>query len=226
MYPKYEAFLHQVRELVQPILDYPPMDLISPGNQSQDYFRHLAGLKQLVKVGAKNREVLMPFYELFTAPASHILDRWFESEMLKTTLATDAVIGANISPKHNGSAYVLLHHVMGEAAGKPGVWAYVEGGMGAISDAVAASAKAKGAHIVCNASVKRILYQAGPQGQHRVTGVQLEDGTKLESGAVSQFHPCARRRGDGGAGSARSSRCFVCVCVVHAWAWWVVAQTL
>jgi hypothetical protein len=185
MYPKYEAFLHQIRELVQPILDYPPMDLISAGNQSQDYFRHLAGLKQLVKVGAKNREVLMPFYELFTAPASHILDRWFESEMLKTTLATDAVIGANISPKHNGSAYVLLHHVMGEAAGKPGVWAYVEGGMGAISDAVAASAKAKGAQIVCNASVKRILHQTGPQGQHKVTGVQLEDGTKLESGTVT-----------------------------------------
>jgi hypothetical protein len=44
----------------------------------------------------------MPFYELFTGPASHILDRWFESEILKTTLATDAVIGANISPRHNG----------------------------------------------------------------------------------------------------------------------------
>ena len=71
--------------------------------------------------------------------------RWFESEMLKTTLATDAVIGAMASPTQNGyvprsfhsthslrnsrSAYVLLHHVMGEAAGKKGVWAYVEGGM-------------------------------------------------------------------------------------------------
>ncbi len=52
------------------------------------------------------------------APASHILDRWFDSEILKTTLATDAVIGALCSPTQAGSAYVLLHHVMGEAAGQ------------------------------------------------------------------------------------------------------------
>ena len=77
-------------------------------------------------MGSKHREVVVPFYELFTGPASHILDRWFESEILKTTLATDAVIGAMCSPTQNGSAYVLLYHVMGEAAGKKGVWAYVE----------------------------------------------------------------------------------------------------
>lgn len=83
-------------------------------------------MDQIGKIAWKNRDVLVPFYELFTAPASHILDRWFESEILKTTLATDAVIGALCSPKHAGSAYVLLHHVMGEAAGRQGVWAYVQ----------------------------------------------------------------------------------------------------
>jgi len=137
----------------------------------------------MIKVGRKHKEVLIPFYELFTGPASHILDRWFESEMLKTTLATDAVIGANISPKHNGSAYVLLHHVMGEAAGKPGVWAYVEGGMGAISDAIARSAQSHGAKIVCNASVAKILHKSDGN-THKVAGVQLEDGTKLEADIV------------------------------------------
>lgn len=54
---------------------------------------------------------------IIIAPASQILDRWFEGDVLKATLATDAVIGAATSPKHSGSAYVLLHHVMGEAAG-------------------------------------------------------------------------------------------------------------
>jgi phytoene dehydrogenase-like protein len=78
----------------------------------------------------RHRKVVLPFYELFTGPAKQILDRYFESEILKATLATDAVIGAMVSPRQNGSAYVLLHHVMGEAAGKKGVWAYVEGGMG------------------------------------------------------------------------------------------------
>jgi hypothetical protein len=106
----------------------------------------LSGIARVVPCGL--REVLVPFYELFTGPAQQILDRWFESEILKTTLATDAVIGALLSPRQAGSAYVLLHHVMGEAAGRKGVWAYVEGGMGAVSNAIAASAREKGAEIV------------------------------------------------------------------------------
>jgi len=77
-----------------------------------------------MKIGKKHKEALVPFYELFTGPASHILDRWFESDILKTTLATDSIIGANTSPKSIGSAYVLLHHVMGEAAGKSGSHPY------------------------------------------------------------------------------------------------------
>ena len=72
-------------------------------------------------------------------PSQQILDRYFESEILKTTLATDAVIGAMHSPKQAGSSYLLLHHVMGEAAGRKGVWAYMRGGMGTISDSIAAS---------------------------------------------------------------------------------------
>lgn len=108
---------------MQPILDNSPMNPFAASDTRRDFFRHLSGISELVKVGMRNREILVPFFELFTGPASHILDRWFESEILKTTLATDAVIGANISPKHNGSAYVLLHHVMGEAAGQSGVWA-------------------------------------------------------------------------------------------------------
>lgn len=57
------------------------------------------------------------FYELFTGPATQILNRWFEGDVLKATLATDAVIGSMAAPSDPGSAYVLLHHVMGEAAG-------------------------------------------------------------------------------------------------------------
>lgn len=175
-YPLYEEFLHKVRQVVQPILDHSPMNPMAASDTRGDLLAHLKGIRDLVSVGFRNRQVLLPFYELFTGPASHILDRWFEGEVLKTTLATDAVIGANISPKHNGSAYVLLHHVMGEAAGKAGVWAYVEGGMGAVSDAIARAATGAGAKIECNASVKRILY-----GNGAVRGVELEDGTKLES---------------------------------------------
>ena len=91
--------------------------------------------------------------------------------------------GALVSPKQNGSAYVLLHHVMGEAAGKKGVWAYVEGGMGAISNSIAASARASGAEIVTNATVKRILYQ-GSGSNARATGVLMSDGSELHADTI------------------------------------------
>ena len=87
------------------------------------------------------------FYELMTAPATKILDRWFESEPLKATLATDAVIGAMISPESPGSGYVLLHHVMGEIEGVKGAWGYVEGGMGGVSQAIANCAMDNGASV-------------------------------------------------------------------------------
>merc|ERR550539_1114693 len=116
-------------------------------------------LTELVKVGYKNREVMLPFYELFTGPAQQLLDRWFESEILKTTLATDAVIGALLSPKQAGSAYVLLHHVMGDSDGKEGVWAYIEGGMGKITQSLKQSAIDFGTEIITNATVKKILWE-------------------------------------------------------------------
>ena len=114
----------------------------------------LRQLRDVSRAALRHRSSLVPFYELFTAPASHILDRWFESEILKTTLATDAGIGAMTSPTHAGSAYVLLHHVMGEAAGRKGVWAYVRGGMGTVSRSIAAAATEAGAEIAVNATVK------------------------------------------------------------------------
>ena len=83
-----------------------------------------------------------------------------------------------ISPQA-GSAYVLLHHVMWESAGNKGVWAYVEGGMGKLSQCIAESARGFGAEIVPNATVKRILY-AG----NNVTGVEMADGTQLFSDVV------------------------------------------
>lgn len=117
--------------------------------------------------------------EIITAPAAQILDKWFESEPLKSTLATDAIIGAMTSPKVPGSGYVLLHHVMGESDGVAGAWSYVEGGMGALSGAIAAAAKDEGVTILTETSVKSILVS-----ERGATGVELEDGTKLESKVV------------------------------------------
>lgn len=78
-------------------------------------------------------------------------------------------------PRQIGSAYVLLHHVCGEAAGRKGVWAYVEGGMGAVSTSLAKAAEGYGAELITNASVEQITYD---DASKKVTGVEMGDGTR------------------------------------------------
>ena len=118
--------------------------------------------------------------ELLTGAARPILDRWFESDVLKATLATDAIIGAFLAISSPGSAYVLLHHVMGEAGGSRGVWGYVQGGMGALSTAIAAACHDLGVEVRRESPVREILTDRG-----RAVGVRLEDGTQLEASVVA-----------------------------------------
>ena len=85
--------------------------------------------------------------KIFTQSAADLLDEWFESPEIKVTLATDGVIGANGGPRSAGTAYILMHHCMGGVGGKRGLWGFVRGGMGAVSEAIAASARSQGAEI-------------------------------------------------------------------------------
>src|SRR6185436_18566522 len=112
--------------------------------------------------------------KIFTMSASDFLDEWFESPELKVTLATDGVIGANGGPRSSGTAYVLLHHIMGGVGGRRGVWGFVRGGMGAVSEAMAASARAAGAEIRTDAPVARIIVRDG-----KARGVALESGEEI-----------------------------------------------
>ncbi len=122
-------------------------------------------------------------YRLMTEPAANMLDEWFESDVLKGTLATDSVIGANLSPYSRGSAYVLLHHVIGGVDGKKGAWAYVEGGMGSISQCLAHNAKCfqDQIEIFVNQKVQNIELD---NSQTKATGVVLADGKFIESDYV------------------------------------------
>lgn len=124
-FDKYEDWLNTfVEKFIDPLLDSAPVDFNEPNSSS--FFNTFRSQKESIKVifeaikklGIKN---LFPFYELLTAPATKILNRWFESEPLKSTLATDSIIGAMISPSMPGSSYVLLHHVMGDSGPKRGV---------------------------------------------------------------------------------------------------------
>ena len=111
---------------MQPLIDNAPPNPFS--GSWRERYRAISTLSSLLTATTKHCSILVPFYELFLGPAKQILDRYFEIDVLKATPTTDAVIGAFVSPQQTGSAYVLLHHVMGKAAGKKGVWAYVQGG--------------------------------------------------------------------------------------------------
>jgi phytoene dehydrogenase-like protein len=164
-YPRYEAMLERVAAVVEPTLTMTPPDLLRPGPSD---------LKTLLSLGRSFRHLgdgAGEAVEILTGAARPILDRWFDSEELKGTLATDAIIGAMASPSMQGTAYVLFHHVMGEAGGKRGVWGYMRGGMGGLTQSLAAVARDLGTDICCEAEVARILVQDG-----RAVGVALTSG--------------------------------------------------
>jgi phytoene dehydrogenase-like protein len=173
-YPKYEDMLTKVADFLEPMLTQTP----------PDPFGGFGSVWKLGKIGLAfrrlGRDVGTQAVEILTGAARPILDRWFESEELKATIATDAVIGAYAPPSHPGTAYVLFHHVMGECNGVRGVWGYVRGGMGMVSNSIAAAAKARGAEIRTNAEVGRILVKDG-----RVEGVALKDGTEFRASRVA-----------------------------------------
>src|SRR6476661_1690520 len=172
--PRYEAMLERVADFLEPTLVMTPPNPWSfrPGNLLQLAKLGLA----FVKLGTDGQKAV----EILTGAATPILDRWFESEQLKVTLATDAIIGAMASPSMPGTAYVLFHHVMGECNGVRGVWGYVRGGMGGISNAIAAAARERGVEIRTNAEVAHIVVKDG-----RAVGVVLKDGSEIRANKVA-----------------------------------------
>jgi phytoene dehydrogenase-like protein len=123
---------------------------------------------------------------LFTMSAADFLDEWFEDERVKGAMATQAIVGAWCGPMSPGSAYVLVHHWIGDIDGHFGAWGWVKGGMGGVSRALAESARAYGAEIRTDSPVSRVAINA----QGRAEGVELEDGSLLRAKrVVSNAHP-------------------------------------
>src|SRR5450432_499505 len=171
--PKYEAMLERCADLIEPTLMQTPP---SPWNVRPSDMLHLGKMAwKFKKMGPEGAAAI----EILTGAARPILDRWFESEQLKVTLATDAVIGAMAAPSMPGTAYVLFHHVMGECNGARGVWGYVHGGMGGISNALAASAQSFGANIRCDAPVSQFIIKDG-----EARGVVLQSGEEIVANTV------------------------------------------
>lgn len=176
---QYESLLEKVAMHLEPVLNESSPDLL-PLPKS---WRKIGLMKKLrdAKKGMRLHKALRAMgdqipegLELLTAAARPILERWFETEVLKTTLATDAVIGAFASISQPGTAYVLLHHVMGTAGGSRGVWGYVQGGMGAMSESIATVCRQLGVHIETESPVDKIQVV-----NRKAVGVKLVDGREV-----------------------------------------------
>jgi phytoene dehydrogenase-like protein len=177
--PRYYAMLEGVAAVLRELaLETPP----NAGGGLRDLFAALAAGNRLRKLDmAARRDVL----DLFTKSAGHLLDAWFESDALKAAFGFDAIVGNFASPYTPGSAYVLLHHVFGEVNGKPGAWGHAVGGMGAITQAMATEARARGVDICTDAEVARVLITKGV-----ARGVALADGSEIAARCVvSNLNP-------------------------------------
>ncbi len=183
-YPEYEAMLERVASVVEPTLLEAPPNLLNPSLKDlRSLWRIRSTLCHPERSERSSRSrgsTLREAVEILTGAARPILDRWFESEELKGTLATDAIIGAMASPSMPGTAYVLFHHVMGETNGARGVWSYVRGGMGGITKALASAARALGVEIKTDAEVARISVRDG-----RAVGVVLANGDDIAAKQVA-----------------------------------------
>jgi phytoene dehydrogenase-like protein len=128
---------------------------------------------------------------LFTMSAADFLDEWFEDERVKGALATQAIIGGWCGPMTPGSAYLLMHHWIGEVDGHAGAWGWVKGGMGGVSSAMARAARAAGAEVRTDAEVDRVAITTSG----RAVGVSLSEGSLVRSQrVVSSAHPITTYR--------------------------------
>ena len=178
-YPEYSRSLDELADLVRPLLYRTPPD---PNISS---FADVREALSLGRYAFANRKEISRLVDLMTMSCADFLEQFFVDERVKGALAPGGVIGMWGGPMSPGSAYVLLHHRMGDVHGVTGGWGFVRGGMGGVSEAIARSARAAGADIRTEAEVATIEVSDG-----RATGVTLVDGTHFRARTViSGAHP-------------------------------------
>jgi phytoene dehydrogenase-like protein len=177
----YEAWLRGVADVLAPLLLHTPPRVGSrrPGDLL-DQLRLAWGLRGLDVRGTAEAT------RLFTMSISDVLDEWFESPEVKGVLAINGIIGTWAGPEEPGTAYVMMHHTIGDVGdGQLGSWGYPIGGMGAVADAIRRSAESFGAEVRTSTPVERIDVVGG-----RVRGVVTRDGTELRAPiVVAATHP-------------------------------------
>src|SRR5579862_4195173 len=174
-YDEFSKMMTPMCRFVKPMLSMIPPDptTLNPKDLKQLHFM----LQRFRELSSDERYTLI---QLMTMSAADFLDQWFETDVLKATMSASGIIGTFLGIRSPGTAYVLLHHYMGEIDGAFRSWGFSRGGTGAISNAIGAAAREAGVEIRTQAPVERILIKNG-----RATGVVLKSGEEISATIVS-----------------------------------------
>ena len=174
-YDEFSKMMTPMCRFVKPLLSMVPPDptTLNPKDLKQLHFL----LQRFRELSSDERYTLV---QLMTMSSADFLDQWFETDVLKATMSASGIIGTFLGIRSPGTAYVLLHHYMGEIDGAFRSWGFSRGGTGAISNAIAEAAREAGAEIRTKAPVGKILTKNG-----RAAGVALQDGEELSAQVVS-----------------------------------------
>jgi phytoene dehydrogenase-like protein len=173
-YDEYGKAMVEMARFVKPILNMTPPDPMSLDPRELKKLLFLGNRFRALPDGDRYNQI-----QLMTMSAIDFLDQWFETDVLKATMSASGIIGTFQGVRSPGTAYVLLHHYMGEIDGAFRSWGFARGGTGAISNAIAAAARVAGVEIRTETSVARIEIKSG-----QATGVTLTNGDELAADMV------------------------------------------
>jgi phytoene dehydrogenase-like protein len=171
---RFQADLSRYAQFIRKTLMRTPPDPSS--FKPRDIMELLFMGKQLWSLGERE---IYEYIRFFTMSAAEFLDEYFENDLIKAAMASPGIIGTALGVCSPGSAYILLHHVMGDVDGNVGAWGLARGGMGAISNAIASAMQAAGGEVRTNAGVQQILVKNG-----QASGVLLESGEEIQGRIV------------------------------------------
>jgi phytoene dehydrogenase-like protein len=174
LYPEFGLAMQKLARFVRPIIDGPAPDPASL--QPSEVLRTVAFARPFLELGPRG---LHGIVKMMSMSAVDFLREWFESDELIAPMSVSGIIGTYLGVRSPGTAYVLLHHYMGEIDGAARAWGFARGGTGQISEAIASAARAHGAEIRTEAAVHQLLFAGG-----EAAGVVLENGDELRARAV------------------------------------------
>jgi phytoene dehydrogenase-like protein len=175
MAPKFTQMMYEMAFAVKPIIGMVPPNPEKPG------IRGLGTMKELGQhLHGLGKDTLHQLTKIMTMSVADFVEEWYESDILKALASLNGIIGTLLGPKSPGTAYVLLHHYMGELDGAFTAWGQQKGGTGGVSEAIASAARSHGAEIRCNAPVAQVIVKNG-----RAVGVALENGDEIYAKTIA-----------------------------------------